>query len=202
MSRLWWAWCLAGWSAVLGGGFWLLLDYDATPGVGATTPLKWPPTSGVPRPDSDFRLLLFAHPQCSCTRATLAELARVMARRQDRLTATVLFICPSDPAKPWNDTALWRQAAAIDGIRVVWDDGGVEARRFGVNTSGHVLVYDRADRLRFSGGITSGRGHEGDNAGSDAVLALVAGRTDGSWTTPVFGCPLGTSCESCRGNQP
>ena len=45
----------------------------------------------------------------------------------------------------------------------------------GATTSGHVLLYDAGGVLRFAGGITDGRGHEGDNAGLDAALALLRG---------------------------
>jgi hypothetical protein len=81
---------------------------------------------------------------------------------------------------------------AIPGVPSVDDEGGVEAKRFGVATSGHVLLFDRAGRLLFSGGITPARGHEGDSLGRDALIERLAGtRTiSGPATSPVFGCPL------------
>ena len=38
-------------------------------------------------------------------------------------------------------------------------------QRFGAETSGQTLLYDRDGRLLFSGGTTGSRGHDGDNAG-------------------------------------
>jgi hypothetical protein len=67
-----------------------------------------------------------------------------------------------------------------------------EARRFGVATSGHVLLYDRRGALIFSGGITAGRGERGDNLGRAAVLGLIMGKNGGDPGFPVFGCPLAT----------
>jgi hypothetical protein len=83
---------------------------------------------------------------------------------------------------------LWETAAAVPGVRVVRDDGA-EAWRFGARVSGQVMVYDHAGRLQFSGGITGARGHEGDNAGRDAIEALLAGRPHAA-SAFVFGCLL------------
>jgi hypothetical protein len=104
----------------------------------------------------------------------------------------VLFWGPRDaPAGWWTPTELWRAAEALPDARVGWDVGGAEARRFGARTSGHVVLYDRAGRLLFQGGVTAARGQAGDNAGKDAVIALLTqGRAERA-ATPVFGCPFG-----------
>jgi hypothetical protein len=52
------------------------------------------------------------------------------------------------------------------------------------------LLYDTAGRLLFSGGITAARGHSGDNAGREAIVALLAGAPTDRTQTPVFGCKL------------
>jgi len=44
--------------------------------------------------------------------------------------------------------------------------------------------------LLFKGGITSGRGHAGDNAGADAIALLLAAQDPGVRQTPVYGCSL------------
>lgn len=98
-------------------------------------------------------------------------------------------------------TALWASAVAaglrfmIDydttpGVTVEKNDGGIEAGRFNIVTSGHTLLYDAEGALRFSGGITPSRGHHGDNLGSDSVISFVNQRIAGSGETPVFGCPI------------
>ena len=58
----------------------------------------------------------------------------------------------------------WRSAAAIPGVTVHVDHDGGEARRFGAETSGFVVLYDAHGELLFAGGITTGRGQAGDNA--------------------------------------
>jgi len=70
------------------------------------------------------------------------------------------------------------------------DVDGVEARRFGVATSGSTLLYDAAGNLLFLGGITGARGHSGDNAGMSAVLAGIRTGCADPDQTPVFGCSL------------
>jgi hypothetical protein len=90
----------------------------------------------------------------------------------------------------WEQAELWRQAAQLPGVQVLTDDEGGEALRFGVRTSGHVLLYDRNGRLCFSGGITAGRGQAGTSAGVEAVKDLVMNGASGQRQTPVFGCLL------------
>jgi hypothetical protein len=103
-------------------------------------------------------LVLFAHPECPCTRASLAELARLLARFEDRLTADVVFLRPSDVGAAWDGSDLWRTASAMPGVTAVRDDDGVEAVRFRATTSGAAVLYDARGRLLFRGGLTSARG--------------------------------------------
>jgi hypothetical protein len=87
-------------------------------------------------------------------------------------------------------TELWNTASRLPGATVLRDDEGIEARRFGAMTSGQTLLYDGGGRLVFSGGITGARGHAGENAGRNAVIALLNGRPAGQDETWVFGCSL------------
>jgi hypothetical protein len=75
-------------------------------------------------------------------------------------------------------------------VEILRDDDAVEARRFGVFTSGQSLLYAPDGALLFSGGITASRGHAGDNAGIAAIAALARGRGAATTETPVFGCAL------------
>jgi hypothetical protein len=134
---------------------------------------------------------MLAHPHCPCTRASIGELALLMAHVQGRLTATVLFLSPSDMPAAWEQTDLWEDAAAIPGVTVMRDADGAEARRFGAVTSGQVIVYDASGRVLFSGGITPSRGHAGDNQGRSAIVALLDGDPSVRGSR-VFGCSLVT----------
>jgi glyoxylase-like metal-dependent hydrolase (beta-lactamase superfamily II) len=119
---------------------------------------------------------MLIHPRCPCSRASLAGLEKILTVCRSYLVAHVFFLEPKVPTTAWGDTELRRRAAAIPMTRSIPDPGGVEARRFGAMTSGHVLVYDRSGKLLFSGGIAGARGQEGDNTGSDAASELSQGK--------------------------
>jgi len=133
--------------------------------------------------------VMLAHPRCDCTRASLSELEELLARAERRPRTYVVFIRPGAVAADWERTGLWQTATGIAGVTVFADERGHESRRFGVQTSGQVLVYGSEGQLLYSGGTTGSRGKTGDNAGRTAILAALAGR-DRQSTEPVFGCSL------------
>lgn len=167
-----------------------MLDYETTPGIADSAPSRWP--SGTPiQPVLDrATLIMLAHPHCPCTRASIGELAGLMAHVQDRLTAYVLFLQPEEFPDGWEKTDLWESAAAIPGVQVFSDKNGREARRFHATVSGQTLVYDAYGRLVFSRSITGSRGHAGDNAGRSAIFALLTGEAAEPKNTFIFGCSL------------
>jgi hypothetical protein len=150
----------------------------------------WPVESGLRLDAVNPTLVMFAHPQCPCTRASVGELDRLMTLCQGKLNAQVVFVRPPGLPVDWEKTDLWASASAIRGVSVRVDNGGVEARRFQIETSGDSLVYSPAGTLLFHGGITISRGHFGDSPGSDGILALVNHQSAGGIKTPAFGCPL------------
>jgi hypothetical protein len=135
-------------------------------------------------------LLVSLHPRCACSQATLTELARLMARAPGPLRVDVLVYAPAGGAPSWTETDLIRRARSISGVSVNLDPGGVDSGRLGISTSGHALLIAPDGRTLFSGGITYARGHEGDNAGSAAILSLLARNRPALVETPVFGCSI------------
>jgi len=133
---------------------------------------------------------MVAHPKCPCTRASLAELDRIMARGGDRLQAFVLFLAPSSAGAAWAESDLWERASSIPGVQSVKDVDGLEAMRVRCVTSGHALLYDPAGERKYSGGITASRGHEGGNIGSLAIISALGGLPVATEAAAVFGCPL------------
>ena len=166
-----------------------LLNYENAPGTVAAVPKAWP-ASHVPLATDRATLVMLAHPHCPCTRASIGELAQIMAKVQGKATAYVLFSKPGEAGSDWDNTRLRRSAAAIPGVTVLSDPEGTEARRFGAETSGHTLLFAADGRLLFNGGITQSRGHAGDNAGESAIVSLVHNRTPERDKTLVFGCAL------------
>lgn len=176
---------LAVWAVGTAYGFMALERHANTPGAPAHAPAFLPPKT-VAKP----RLEVFLHPACPCSRATVAELARLMDAAHGGMEVNVNVLAPTDQPKRWYRNALYAQAAAISGVHMVEDRDGQLAEKFGAETSGQVLLYSTEGKLVFRGGITASRSHEGDNAGSDAILAyLKSGKAPISFT-PVFGCAL------------
>src|SRR5688500_10084241 len=160
---------IVSWVALVSTGLWLLGGYENTPGIAAEAPGRWPTESRLHRATNQPTLVMLAHPHCPCTRASIGELASIMARTQGRLRAYVLFLKPEGTSKNWEATDLWHSAANIPGVEVVPDGDGREARLFRASTSGQTVLYDPAGHLLFSGGITQSRGHFGDNAGQASI---------------------------------
>jgi hypothetical protein len=178
------------WLMAVGVGLARLWDYSLSPGAPGDAPLRWPASSRIERVPGQFTVVVAAHPQCPCSRATIGELSQLMTWKRGRVTALVLFVRPVGFTDDWVESDLWRSAAAIPGVTPIRDDEGVEARRFGAVTSGQTMVYDAEGRLVFSGGVTGARGHYGDNRGLAAALAALNGEEPGPRESPVFGCAL------------
>jgi hypothetical protein len=177
------------WGIAAGAGMVWLTRYSGTPGLPGTPPEEWPATAHLSR--GPYTLVMAAHPKCPCTRASLDELAVVMAESKGRMAASVLFLAPEDERPDWWETSLWHAAASIPGVTPVADRGGVLQHVFGALTSGSVAVYDSSNHLRFSGGLTAARGHAGVNAGRLSLIALMDSRQMvATANTPVFGCLL------------
>ena len=151
----------------------------------------FPPGSAVQLASDKLTLVLFAHPRCPCTQASLHELDGILAETQNRtVSVTVVFTIPDGVPDGWEQGDLWNSATTIPGLRVIRDQGGQEAHRFDVAGSGHVLLYAPSGKLLFSGGITGSRGHEGDNEGHSAVVSFILNGHAPVSDTPVFGCSL------------
>lgn len=179
------------WGALICFGLGILFKYENTPGLVKRAPLEWPGKSQIPRAPDNPTLVMFAHPHCSCTRASIEELARLMTQcQEEKVKAFVLFIKPAAFPEEWVKTDLWNSAAAIPGVTPLLDKDGAEARHFKAYTSGQTLLYDAQGRLLFNGGITGSRGHSGDNMGRSAVVSLLTQGKADQKETFVFGCSL------------
>ena len=176
------------WTVAVAFGLRTILAYESTPGTIGAVPRQWPSTSQIERLTDRPALVMLVHPRCPCTRASVAELAQLMSRMQGKVATYVLFLKPRRSTTEWEDTELQRSVATIPSVTVLPDVDGVEARRFGAETSGHTLLFDLDGRLLFSGGITEFRGHAGDNAGVRAIESLINGGAPARTATSVFGC--------------
>ena len=99
------------------------------PGRRADAPARWPAGSTLARDAAGPTLVMLAHPRCDCTRASLGELAELLARAPQRPRTFVVFIrarrrCERRGSRP----APGDQATRIPGVTVIRDDNGDEAR--------------------------------------------------------------------------
>jgi hypothetical protein len=178
----------AAWIAAVSFGLRWLLNYESAPGCVGEVPPRWPVGSKIELAPRGKTLVMLAHPRCPCTRASIAELAQIMAHTNGNVRAYVLFWTPQNAGSDWRDTGLRRSAALIPGVTVLSDADGVEARHFGAKTSGHTLLFGSDGHVLFSGGITESRGHPGESIGESSIISLVNNQPVDSKSTFVFGC--------------
>jgi hypothetical protein len=183
--------CLA-WSVGVVAGVVSLGRFGAEPGVLGAAPRQWPSDCEVELDPAVPTLVVFAHPHCPCTAATLRECERILGKCAGRIAPRVVFFADPELGRGWERTASWERAERMPGVRVSSDPGGGLARRFGAATSGSTVLYAPDGRLLFHGGITGARGHEGDNAGAGAIVDLVCGGVAALPSTAVYGCSLVT----------
>ena len=184
------------WLAAAVSGLYLLWTYENGAGAPAIASEQWPSASHLVPATDRSTVVFVAHPQCTCTRASLGELAEALARTTTPPRTYVVFIKPSSMPDGWERSDLWKTAEGLPNTTIVRDDDGREAEIFGAATSGQTFVYDTAGALQFSGGITGSRGHAGDNDGRAAVVAVLNQLERKRPTTNVFGCSLFASDKS------
>ncbi|MGJ5817080.1 RedB protein [Paludibaculum fermentans] len=176
------------WAVMAVAGLAILAAHQLQPGKAAEIHTAWPESAGFPRDTGRPTLVMLAHPGCPCTRASLRELERIQGETDGRLTAHVIFLA-GDGLVDANSASV-AMARAIRGVQVHVDATAEEASRWGARTSGQVFLYSADGRLRFSGGITPSRGHEGLNTGHSAIVSFVRTGRLAMDRAPVFGCSL------------
>lgn len=173
---------------------------------------NWPESSEIERRDLSPHLLVFVHPYCPCTRASLKNLKDHVQSK--RLNVTVVQL------RSTRFDGIYSPISAIEEVirerdwNLVFDTDGVEARKFGVVTSGECLLFAPSGELVFSGGVTALRGHSGTNKSLSTLIAHIDALEANTTPSlvklipknqmikefekfPTFGCPL--FCEDmCR----
>ena len=192
-----------GWLVMTVGTMAAFWSYEATPGEKAHVAASAPATSSVILTPGRKSLLVFIHPKCACTKATLSELRTIWNGLTPEITPACTFILrqPAQTGNAWRETDIERACREFIGTQIIDDYAGAEAQRFGVTTSGTCLLYDQEGQLLFAGGITASRGHIGPAASQEVLREQLASSSGapivGNAQThsdddrcPVFGCPL------------
>ena len=189
------------WAAVTGGGLAAMNSRAARPGGSGVQPGEWPSSSELEFHPDQSNLVMFLHPMCPCSRASIDSIQRLLARCGDRVNATVMFVQPAGAKFTVTDSPLIGLLSSLPGVSIRVDTLARQAEIFDAQTSGHVVLYDSRGRLLFSGGITIARGHNGDNDGLAAVESWILTGSAPLKTAPVYGCPL-TINANAEGEQP
>lgn len=173
--------------------------YEATPAREQSWPLVWPLNSqlnshgqgGLSFDPAAPHTVMFVHPHCPCTVASVEELCDVLRDTASR--ATLVVYEPANVDTAWVDGPLWHLAAQHpDQFTLVRDPEGKLARTFRAQASGTCLVYGADRRLRYAGGVTLSRGHRGANAGQTTLHQELSQPTPDHEPSiyPVFGCSI------------
>lgn len=189
-TTVWFRLGAALWAVALIVAFSAMTMAEGTAGAQGDAPALWPTQSALVVAPGRPTMIMFLHPRCPCSRASLAEFERIAASLEGESNLLLVFVRPEGAPADWLDTGLFRRAGELAGVTRLVDDGGVEAARFGALTSGQTVVYDAQGRLSFHGGITGSRGHEGGNVGEDAAKQCVNGQECDQECSSVYGCPL------------
>jgi hypothetical protein len=168
----------------------VLLKEEFTPVVESGSLASFPAATILHLAPNEPTLVVFAHPHCPCTRATLRGVARVLATVENKLSVVIVFTVPPGFASEWEQGELLQMAKSLHGGKVIVDRGGKEAGRFRVAGSGTTLLYSTTGQLLFRGGVTASRGHDGESVGEEAITSLVLGKPASVCRTPVYGCAL------------
>ncbi len=166
-----------------------LAVYSTSPGARGEAPEQWPADLPFSRSKSTPTAVLMMHPHCPCSRATMSELERLVAETGGRAVGFVLFFVPAGEDEAWAAGSLWERAKTLPGFEPRADPVGAMSASLGALTSGHLVIYGSSGAVRFSGGITPSRGHEGPSVGRRAALEALQ-EVGSSRDADVFGCPI------------
>jgi hypothetical protein len=216
-GRIGWGGAALLWAGLVTYGFGLWNAYELRPGE-----IPDPTVVSVSSrsPTGSWRVMMFVHPHCPCSQASVQELRRVLQELarvapEESVQASILIVRPPEAPTGWEHGEILREVQRWNEVSVTVDQGGETARQWAVATSGHVIVLDPQGRVRFRGGITSGRGRQGNSLGSQRIVQMIREASHGAkiddarvsgiegkeapsesgdpvFTTPVYGCPLWT----------
>src|SRR2546421_7651309 len=84
------------WTCLAAIGLGAMLDFELTPAPLTAPRTIWPAQSTLIRDARRPTLLMFLHPHCPCSRASLAELSVLASECRDRAAFQVVVVRPAD----------------------------------------------------------------------------------------------------------
>lgn len=178
------------WILLLAVGFGALSWYKLRPGPVGEPAVFWPQNISYDFDQSTYNLVLFAHPKCGCTYASLVELEKILSETKGKMKVKIFFFRPKKESHSWIEGESLSLATKLPQTEIIEDPDAEMAKRFGAMTSGQVMMYGKDGHLTYAGGITESRGHVGDNMGSRSIASVIETGTPKIQRAPVFGCQL------------
>lgn len=178
------------WVFAIGLGLYVMMKHEVSPGEPAKPPVKWPKDSKIKLSSDKDTLVMFIHPQCPCSRASLEQLTPLT--NLNNLSIQILSLNPKVKPENWEKNHQTFTSMNLKNARITEDDDGAEANRFHSFTSGQALLYDSKGNLIFSGGVTGARGKTGNNPGLSQLWTALKERSGAPPVKDslVFGCSL------------
>ncbi|PQO45433.1 hypothetical protein [Blastopirellula marina] len=171
-----------------------MIAYGGMAGAQLPAPKFWPNDTTIARSLDKPTLLVFLHPECPCSRATLDNLEPVIRDRDIAVVVICLGQLDLDSCEDLDHLggchSQLRRWSQYSNVNLVSDPVGQESDRFGAATSGYCLLFDGKGQLLYRGGVTSSRGHRGANAGVASLTTILDRSGPATDTYPVYGCPL------------
>lgn len=182
---------IMAWGIAVILGLELLWQFQSTPGskTGGENP-AWPRGTSIQASSDGLTLVMFVHPRCPCTVASVGELRRITGGLSQTPHLHLIVLQPLEHDEHWQNNDLVNQARQLPQADVHWDQGGKIAQLFGAKTSGQVLLFNPQGQCLYRGGITGLRGQEGPSREGDVLYGCIASGRQADHDYPVFGCAL------------
>lgn len=183
---------LSIWMLLVTFGFTLVLRYQMKPG-----PLGIPDSQVSGRinpstPDSrSWKLTVFLHPECTCSRASLEELGRLQRELGAQMEISI-YVSTQLSHEQTLQSTLYQKAIRNTNWTVTLDPEARIASAMKAYTSGACFLFHPDGQLVFAGGVTASRGHEGPAAGQQTIrnAVLSSNTTTPLAQSPVYGCGI------------
>jgi hypothetical protein len=171
-------------------GWMWLLEHAFRPTATRDFVAQWPCGARPVPAEADTRIIVFAHPYCPCTRATLDQLDQSLTRFPHNTFVRVVFTTAGLHGRDIAESGLVAFARRMPRVDVYLDETAEETLRFQARVSGEVLAFDRSGNCQFHGGLTSGRGHRGESTGQRQLERVAVGDSTAPFIGPVYCCVL------------
>ena len=169
-------------------GFAHLHAYANTPFPIRGTASSWPAhsrlTAGLDKPT----VVVFLHPYCPCSKATVSALQELADHYGSSVQFDAVFVRPKGVGAGWEHSDLYATCRQDKAITTFVDDLGVEAKDFGAMASGQAYVFDAHGQIALAGGLTPARGEVWTDRQRDLIVEALQGHR--GIRTPTFGCAL------------